>query len=549
MNPGGPSNMRVVIYFFLFAVIVGFLSMVSPASFGEVREIPRSSSWGDPLVVDELSLLLHLPSCVIDPAGRLHVGYLNKIHDHYDIFHVTIEDGTPSDPRNLTNYPSLKKSVNLDTDSFGELYVVFLDNREERWQVFLLDVTENNLIQLTDTDTHKEDVFLSIGPENTFVITWTEVVEGKSRVALCILDPWGDIRVKKYLPEKYPLTKASCIADTGTVHLLYLENRVYDHVIYTQYDFSGMMLTSHDLGECIHKEAVSRTGSLGIFTGPQFVGDDTTRVLWSDFRTGAHVLYHVKFDPSSGEITEEGELRDFPLHGWSWMPSISSRNGITHIAYVNNGYGHRVFHSKIEESYRDLGTITSGRERGTAPVLLSDDKGFLHALYLRFEEGYTLIYRNTYPTEEKEKSLSERIGESSTRYFYSFALSFLYSFPLMIKDNFWGLCLLVAGFFTFRFFHVEKTLAKWKRSDYLLLVSYIIILFFLRGPIEYSPLALVIYEDTFVFYGFFLCFGASLLFHYLLRKRFDYKSRVLLSSVIFLYLFTLFLLVPVIPHM
>ena len=320
---------------------------------------------------------------------------------------------------------------------------------------------------------------------------------------------------------------------------------MYDHIIYEQVNYSGESLKRYDLGECIHRDAVA----LGIFKGPQFVVADTLTCVWSDFSTGSHSLFYIEFD-ETGDILHSGQLTDYPLGMWSWMPSVVHYAGSTHIVYVNNGYGNRIFHSSITDTtYQELGTVTERRERGTAPFLLSDGEG-MHCVYLQFKEGrnFNLVYRNTYPSDATEESLSETMEESSLRYVYSFALSFLFAFPMAFWNNMLGVILLVVGFFVIRHLNVKSSVRKIKGFEYVFLGVCIGILAFL-GSSDYSYIVPIVYEVPFVVYGFVLSFAASFLFKYLLGDRFDFGIRILLSCLVFLYLFTIVHLLPAIQHL
>ncbi len=543
MSSGTPTAPRIVAYFFLAILGLAFCSLFSPLTFGTVQEIPQSPSWGDPVFVHGVPVI-RVPSFVVDSYGNVHIVYCDKVGDLLDVFYITVKDGVCSEPVNLTGYPSLKESVVVAMDSAGILYTAFLDNRMGRWQVFLLNVNDSHLIQITDTDTHKEDV--SITTEgNKVIITWTALEEGIPRVFLAVIDS-GNILVKKCISHNYPSTKSSAAADEERIHVFYLEKHVYDHIMYAQFNFSGESVAVHDLGECIHLDPVM----LGIFKGPQFVGNDRIACVWSDARTGSQNLYYTELK-KTGEITREPEkLTQYSAGVWSWMPSVADQNGIIHIVYVNNGFGTRLFHAKIKDDYEELGTVTSRTERATAPSLVCDDKGFLHCVYVRFrgDRNYDLVYRNTYPSEKKEIPFSERMEESSIRYLYSFILSFLFAFPLTVGYNFVGMVLLVVGFFAFRFFKPRNIFKKVKGYEYYVLILCISVFFLLRGIVEYSFLALVVYERSFVFYGVVLSAGASLFFKYLLRNRFDLETRILLSGLLFLYSYTFFLLLPIIPH-
>ena len=459
---------------------------------------------------------------------------------------MILQDGRVSEPKNLTEYPSLKESVSIGIDSTDEVHVAFLDNRKGSWQVFLLNVHDNRLHQLTEASSHKEDVFLSIAPDDRIVITWTDLREGKPQLFLIIISPEGEILVdEKVISPDYSCTKASTVVDREKIHVMYLEKRVYDHVIYDQLDFSGESQKKLDLGECIHLDPVK----LGIFKGPQFVVIDTIFCVWSDSRTGSHNLYCAEFTETGSIIKDAEQLTHFPVGVQSWMPAIAHLKGSIHIVYLNNAFGHRLFHSEINGGYQERGTLTSRDERATAPTLVGDRKGFLHCIYLRYGEGrnFNLTYRNTYPQEKKEVSFSEKMEESSIRYVYSFALAFLFAFPFAFWDNIIGIILLVGGFFFFRYFNLRTSLSAMKGFEYIFLIMYNVILFLLKRTSAYFLIP-VTYETAFVIYGFAVCLGASLVFKFLLGNRFSLGIRILLSSLVFLYLLTLFLLLPVIPH-
>jgi hypothetical protein len=541
MRSGSPAGYTIVVYFFVITVVMAFLSLASPVTFGAVREIPQSPLWGEPVMVDEVSPVVRIPSCVIDSEGTAHVVYLDKSNGYTDVFYATIKDRTVSEPQNLTGYPSLKESVVACMDSAENVYAAFLDNRNGRWQVFLLTVNERDIVQITDTDTHKEDVSITICG-NTLMITWTEVDNGLPQIFMALYDSHN--KFVTTISREHPSTKASIYCDGEKIHVVYLEKRVYDHVIYTQMTLSGEQNVIQDLGECIHLDPVL----LGIFKGPQFAVGETTTFVWSDSSTGSQNLYYVEMTES--EFTNPQKLTDYPLGAWSWMPSIVEYGGTTHIIYVNNAYGHRLFHSQVTQDFKELGTITSERERATAPFLTCDDKGFLHCVYLQFTgDTFHLVYRNTCPHEEVESPFSERFKASSITYVYSFVLSFLFSFPLAAKSNFLGICVIVVGFAAFRFLNLQKYFAVYKKSEYVLLGLYLVVLSLLRGPIEYSFLNLVAYESLFVGYGFLVSAIASFIFKYLLRERFDSEVRMLLSCLVFLYSITFFLVLPVIPYM
>jgi hypothetical protein len=540
MSSENPAGARIVAYFFLITLVLAFLSVASPVSPGKVREIPQSTVWGEPVIIDEVPAVVKTPLCAVDSQKTAHILYYDKTDDQTDLFYATVKDKIVSEPQNLTAYPSLKGPAGAALDSGGNVYTAFLDNRKGRWQVFLLDVSEDTLMQITDSNTHKEDVYVSTG-EAGVVVTWTDFEGENPFVFLSILDSQKNL--KKFNISEYPSSKASTICDTEKIHMVYLEKRVYDHVIYAQMDFSGTILAQYDLGECIHMDDVS----LGVFKGPQFVVGDTVTCVWSDSSTGSHNLYYAAVT-ESGEVKEKKKLTEYPFGMWSWMPSIAYQDGAVHMVYVNNGFGHRIFHSKLDTHYQELGTVTSDIERATVPVLAADDEGFLHCVYLRFKGNtFQLVYRNTYPHEEKQLSLSERIKETSIRYLYSFAFSFLFSFPLTFQSNFWGICLLVAGFFAVRFFNLGGYLTR--RYEYFLFGGLLVGLSLLRGPINYSPLALMAYEPLFVGYGVVVSAGAASLFMYCIRDRFGPEVRILLSCFVFLYFVTFFLFLPVVPYM
>jgi hypothetical protein len=541
MHSGAPTGARIVGYFFLVVAATGVLSLCSPVTFGTVQEIPQSPAWGVPVLVCEVPSVVRIPSCAVDYHGTVHIVYCDKAGEQTDIFYTTIQDGSISDPRNLTAYNSLKGSVTCALAS-ETLYVAFLDNRMGRWQVFLLNVNDNHLIQITDTETHKEDVFLSTGPSNEVVITWTDVQEGIPRVLLTVVSQ-GAIVVDKKRISDYPSTRASTAVDSA-IHVIYLEKQVYQHVTYAKLDSTGEEQQKYDLGECTHADPLL----LGIFKGPQLIVADTITCVWSDSRTGSHNLYACEVTPS-GEIIQE-QLTDYPLGVWSWMPSIVDQNGITHIVYVNNAFGHRLFHAALDNTYEELGTVTSRRERATAPFVVCDTKGFLHCVYLQFREdsNLNLVYRNTYtPVRPEEEDFSERIEGSSIRYVYSFGLSFLFSFPFMVGDNMYGIIILVIVFFGVRSSKIKQVAAR-KGSEYIILIVFIVILSVLRGPVESAHLAPVAYNSTFAVYGLGVTCAATVVFKYLMQNRFDFETRFLVCCFVFLYLYTFFLLLPVIPH-
>jgi Tol biopolymer transport system component len=313
MRSGSPAGYTIVVYFFVITVVMAFLSLASPVTFGAVREIPQSPLWGEPVMVDEVSPVVRIPSCVIDSEGTAHVVYLDKSNGYTDVFYATIKDRTVSEPQNLTGYPSLKESVVACMDSAENVYAAFLDNRNGRWQVFLLTVNERDIVQITDTDTHKEDVSITICG-NTLMITWTEVDNGLPQIFMALYDSHN--KFVTTISREHPSTKASIYCDGEKIHVVYLEKRVYDHVIYTQMTLSGEQNVIQDLGECIHLDPVL----LGIFKGPQFAVGETTTFVWSDSSTGSQNLYYVEMTES--EFTNPQKLTDYPLGAWSWMPSI-----------------------------------------------------------------------------------------------------------------------------------------------------------------------------------------------------------------------------------
>lgn len=542
MNLKSPSAANIVAYFFLLTLGVAFCSLGSPLPFGTVREIPQSPLWSEPVVVCELPAIMRIPSFAVDSQRVTHVVYSDKVDDSFDLFYVKIKEGKISDPENVTKNPSIKESMNICVHS-GTVYVAFLDNREGGWQVYLLNVNENHVIRLTDVSSHKEDVFLSAGPDN-LVVTWTDLREGVPHIYVSIVDFQGEILVDQKEIGSHS-TKASTVCDTEKIHVVYLEKQVYDHIMYSQLDFHGEVLSTYDLGECIHLDPVA----LGLFKGPQLTVTDTVTCVWSDSRTGSHNLYYTEVTDSGDMLTNAQRITQYPVGASSWMPSIADLEGSVHIVYVNSAFGHRIFHSRIDGSYQELGTVTSSSERATAPFLLSDGKG-LHCMYLRFkgESKYDLVYRNTYPFREEKISFSERIEESGITYLYSFGLSFLFAFPLTFRYNFYGIVLLVCGFLVFRSFRGREFISKFKGAEYLLLIAGIAVLSLLRGSIDYSFLAPVIYERSFIVYGWVLSCGASIIFKYLLGTRFDPQTRILLSYLVFLYLYTLVYLLPVIQY-
>lgn len=542
MSSGKPTGQMIVLYFFLLTLAVMLFSEFSPVTPITIQEIPQSSAWGEPLVVQTVPPMVRVPQFTVDSQGTVHALFYDKVGDFFDIFSVSIKEGRVSSPQNVTEYPSLKESVSIAADSSEKMYAAFLDNRYGKWQVFLLEVDDRTVMQLTDTDTHKEDVSLRIGPHNERVVTWTELRDGVSRIFLIVLDEQGTTLVEKCISGDLPAWKASIAADE-LLHVMYLEKRGYDHIIYKLIDFSGNVLEERDLGEYIHLDPVSLT----LLSGPQIIIGKEVICVWSDSRTGFHNLYCMRLENEARPV----RLTQYPPGIWSWMPSVVERDGVIEVAYVNNGFGLRIFHSQISENltYEELGTITSRRERATAPSLVGDDKGYVHCMYLRFRDDgkFDLVYRNTNPSA-REGMFSEEVGDIRIRYLYSFALSFLFSFPLMVKDNFLGLVLLVAGFFSVRFFQLKDKLAKVRDVEYLLFVLSVGGLSVLRGFPDYSYLAPAVYEKLFIIYGFLIVFLITFLFKYLLKDRFDIETRALLWCLAFLYFLTLFFVVPIVPH-
>ncbi|MBU7011248.1 MAG: hypothetical protein HXS46_11200 [Theionarchaea archaeon] len=545
MNLRSPKATTTVAYFFLLTLAVAFCSMASPLPFGTVREIPQSPVWSEPLVVCTLPPVIRTPSFAVDSSGTVNVVYCDRVNDYPDLFYVTIKERTISDGKNLTDYPSLKESAQIGMNA-DQIYVAFLDNREGSWQIFLLNVNESELVQLTDTASHKEDLSLDVGLNN-LVVTWTDMREGKPRIFLSVVDFQGNIIVdQQCLCRDYPSTKASLFCDNEKIHIVYLEKQVYDHITYAQVTYTGDILAAYDLGENTHLDPEK----LGVFKGPQFVVADTILCVWSDSRTGSQDLYYTEFTENGDVITDATKLTAYPFGAWSWMPSVTAHDESIHIVYLNNGFGHRLFHSYIEDGgYQELGTVTSRSERATAPSVVSDGEG-LYCMYLQFGEGgsFNLAYRDTYPAEEKKVPFSEKIEQSSIRYVYSLGLSFLFAFPLTAKDNFIAIVLLFGGFLVFRFFKLREPFKKWKGSEYFLLVVCIVVFTWLRGPIEYSLLVHVVYDRMFVTYGIVLSSVAAVLFKYLLGTRLDFEVRILLSSLVYLYFSTLFFLLPIIEY-
>lgn len=545
MHSGAPTGARIVLYFFLMTVITAVLSLSSPVAFGTVHEIPQSPAWGGPVVLCEVPSVVKIPACAVDSQGKVHVVYYDKTGEQTDIFYVTIQEGTVSDPRNLTEYDSLKESVSAAVTSEA-LYVAFLDNRKGRWQLFLLNTRDNQLTQITNTETHKEDVFLSAGPNDEVVITWTDFKEGVPRILLTVVAQDAIQIDQMPISGDHPSTRASTVVDTA-IHVVYLGRQAYDHVMYTQLDLSGEKQGTYDLGDCIHLDPVL----LGTFKGPRFVVTDTITCVWSDSRSGSQSIYYCEAT-KSGEIITAKQVTDYPLGMWSWMPCIVDQNGTAHIVYVNNGFGHRLFHAAIDQVYEELGTVTSGRERATAPFLVCDDNGHLHCVYLQFREdsNFNLTYRNTYKTVfvPEEESFSEKMEESSIRYVYSFALSFLFAFPFTFGDNILGIIFLAVVFFVIRSVKVKNLIEKVKGSEYAILTGGIAVSSLLRWPVERAHLAPVVYNSSFVVYGLVLGFAVTVAFKYLMKNRFNVEIRIVLSWLVFLYLFTFFLLLPVIPH-
>lgn len=541
-----PTNIHIILYFIIMAFIVGLLAMLSPVTFGTIREIPRSPAWGDAMVVATIPPLLQLPSCSIDSQGMVHVVYRDTVANHSDVFHVAITNGIPSPPQNLTTYSSLKESVVSGIDSSDTLYVAFLDNRSGTWQVFLFDSGDNEVTQITETTNHKEDISLSIGPQDERIVTWTEFEGGVPHIYLALIDSRGTIQVNRNCisGDRASIKSSTCADDSG-ISMIYLEKSGYDHIIYRRLDYAGEVLSYVDLGECIHLDPVK----LGIFKGPQLIAGDKMTCLWSDFRTGSDNIYAIQLTGGGIPIAGPTQLTHNPTGLWSWMPSGTYHEGAIHLAYVNNAFGHRIFHSVLGESYQELGTITAGKERATAPCLLSDGRE-LHCIYLQFgeENKFNIVYRNTYPSDEKKIPFSDKLEESSIRYLYSFGFSFLFAFPITFRDNALGIVLFVCGFFIFRFFKLQDAFTPFKQSEYVLVIGGNVVLNLLRGPFDYAFLAPITYEMSFIMYGLLASFTASVFFKYLMGSRFDFEIRILLACLVFLYLSTLFMLLPIIPY-
>ncbi|MBU7041973.1 MAG: hypothetical protein HXS47_00170 [Theionarchaea archaeon] len=547
-----PTNIHLVSYFIILAFTMGLVSMFSPVSFGTIEEIPRSPAWGDEMVVATMPPLLQLPSCTIDSQGTVHVVYRDTVNDHSDIFHIAIADGTLSSPQNLTTYPSLKQSVVSGIDSSGTLHIAFLDNRSGTWQVHILERDngdDNNdtieIIQITESTNYKEDVSLSMGPDDERIVTWTEFERGVPHIYLMLIDSHGVTKIHPVcISTDRASTKSSTNADENGINLIYLEKSGYDHIIYRCIDYTGEILSYMDLGECIHLDPVK----LGIFKGPQLIVGDEMICIWSDIRTGSNDIYALPFS-GKGTADELIQLTHNPTRVWSWMPCVVSHKGTIHMVYVNNAFGHRIFHSVLGESYQELGTITAEKERATAPYLASDGEE-LHCIYLQFgeENKFNIVYRNTYPSDEKEIPFSDKLEESSIRYLYSLGFSFLFAFPLTFRDNALGIMLFVCGFFVFRFFKLQDVCASIKHSEYMLVIGGIVVLSLLRGSFDYTFLAPVAYQMSFIIYGLITSTIASVLFKYLMGSRFDFEIRILLTCLVFLYLSTLFMLLPIIPY-
>ena len=541
-----PKNIQIVLYFIIMALLTGLFSIFSPVTFGTIQEIPRSPAWGDSMILATIPPILQLPSCHIDSQGTVHVVYRDTVGNYSDVFHLTILDGTPSPPENLTTYPSLKESVVSSIDSSDTLQVAFLDNRSGAWQVYLLDSGEKGVTQVTDTANHKEDVSLSIGPRDERILTWTEFEGGIPHIFMTVLDSGGNIQVPKYRVSGVNASiKSSTYADEGGIYMLHLEKSGYDHILFHQIDYTGEVLSSIDLDEYIHLDPVK----LGIFKGPQLIPGDGMTCIWSDFRTGSNNLYAIQFTGGGTRSTESIQLTHNPTGAWSWMPHGIRHKGVIHLLYVNNAFGHRIFHSVLGESYEELGTISPGKERATAPCLVSDGEE-LHGIYLQFgeENTFNIVYRNTYPSEERKISFSDQLEESSIRYLYSLGFSFLFAFPLAFRDNALALVILVGGFFIFRFFKLRDVCSSLPRSEYILVMGGITMLSLLRGPFDYTFLAPISYSMPFLIYGLAMSIIFAVLFKYLIGSRFDFETRVLLACFVFCYLSTLFPLLPIIPH-
>jgi hypothetical protein len=546
MGSRRPTNIQIVLYFIIMAFIMGLASMFSPVTVGTIREIPRSPAWGDSVVLATIPTLLQLPSCTLDSQGTVHVVYRDAVAGHTDIFHVTITNGISSPPQSITISASLKESVVSGIDSSDSLQVAFLDNRSGMWQVYLFDAGDGEITQITDTSNYKEDISLSIGPQDERLLTWTEFDQGVPHIYFTLIDSQGIIQI----PPTHVSGDGASIASTahandGGIGIMYLEKRGYDHIIYHEMNYEGEIVSSMDLGECIHLDPVK----LGIFKGPQLVTGEQMTCLWSDFRTGSNNIFALHFTQEESLTGEPTQLTHNPTGVWSWMPHGTHHKGAIHLAYVNNAFGHRIFHAVLAESYQELGTITAQKERATAPWLCSDGEE-LHCVYLQFgeENKFHIIYRDTYPSDEKKPSFSDTVEESVVRYLYSLGFSFLFAFPLTFRDNALGIILFIAGFFIFRFFKLREICTRFTQSEYVIVLGGMGALLLLRGSFDYTFLAPITYEMSFITYGLGASAAASVIFTYLMGSRFDFEIRIVLACFLFLYLSTLFMLLPIIPH-
>ncbi len=77
------------------------------------------------------------PALVVDNLGHLHAVFVNQFMSNYEIYHISLENGTWSLPVNVSHTSGFSAFPAATAGEAGKLYVAWMDNSPGYWTIYL----------------------------------------------------------------------------------------------------------------------------------------------------------------------------------------------------------------------------------------------------------------------------------------------------------------------------------------------------------------------------------------------------------------------------
>jgi len=288
------------------------------------------ANWSRPYDVSDGRLSSMFPSIAVDPKGVVHLVWMQKQDQGFDVLYSSLSEGSWSPPENISNSEGISQRPKIVTDSKGKTHVLWYDNRRgsfvlyhswrtgEKWH----RPKNAGLVEwfITDDPEFGLAAGLAVDSNDNLHVVWTDIYDGKQDV---FHSSWNGTVWEKpkniSLKGKSPREHFICTEASGNSHVSWVDE---DVVWYTH---------SEDKTWAIPREMNDKVKANLL---PSLFSDQSggMHLAWSGEFSGNKQLLYRHFDGKSwSNLSRLTDARGQPFG----VSILGTSPGKLHVAWVN----------------------------------------------------------------------------------------------------------------------------------------------------------------------------------------------------------------------